>query len=106
VTLEYYLYPQEEFSDEMARITFEILSLYTSRFGSRGANVYRYATVGPLNAPYPGGENKGGANFVSAWAAKQLVGAEAGAKIRRQYSEGVVRSLASEGEGTAPAKRE
>ncbi len=155
VTLEYYLYPEEEFSDEMARITFEILSLYTSSFGSRGANVYRYATVGPVNSPYPSGENKGatnfvtdfaarefaaespegslayfrlmshelyhkwnlgdvtwaddrlfewfgegGANLVSAWAAEQIIGPEAGAMIRRQYSEGVVRSACQELEAT------
>jgi len=147
VTLEYYLYPQEEFDDEMARITFEILSLYTGSFGSRGADIYRYATVGPVNASFPSGENKGatnfvtdfaarefdaespdgllsyfrlmshelyhkwnlgdvtwadsrlfewfgegGANFVSAWAAERIVGLDAGAKIRRRYSEGVVRS--------------
>jgi hypothetical protein len=147
VTLEYFLYRQEEFDDEMAQITFDILSLYTRYFGSRGANVYRYATVGPVNAPYPSGENKGatnfvtdfaarefdadspdgllsyfrlmshelyhkwnlgdvtwadvrlfewfgegGANFVSAWAAERIVGLDAGATIRRRYSEGVVRS--------------
>jgi len=147
VTLEYYLYPQEEFDDEMAQITFEILSLYTRNFGSRGENIYRYATVGPVNATFASGENKGatnfvtdfaarefdanspeaslayfrlmshelyhkwnlgdvtwvdgrffewfgegGANFVSAWAAEEIVGSEAGAMIRRRYADRVARS--------------
>jgi len=147
VTLEYYLYPHEEFDDEMARITFEILSLYTRYFGGLGASVYRYATVGPVNASFPSGENKGatnfvtdyaarefdgdsqdsllayfrlmshelyhtwnlggltwadsrlfewfgegGANFVSAWAAERILGPDAGAKLRRRYSERVVSS--------------
>jgi hypothetical protein len=147
VTLEYYLYPQESFADEMAQMTFEILDLYTRHFGSRGTSVYRYATVGPVNAPFPSGENKGatnfvtdfaarefaagspsgrlayfrlmshelyhewnlgdvtwvdsrlsewfgegGANFVSACAAEQILGLEAGAEFRRQYRANVVSS--------------
>ncbi len=147
VTLEYYLYPQENFAEEMAEMTFDILSLYTSRFGARGPSVYRYATVGPVNASFSSGENKGGtnfvtdfaarefaagtpqgrldyfrlmshelyhkwnlgdvawvdsrlsewfgeggSNFVSAWAAEQILGPEAGAEFRRQYRANVVRS--------------
>jgi len=147
ITLEYYLYPQENFAEEMAEMTFEILSLYTIRFGARGTSVYRYATVGPVNATYSSGENKGatnfvtdfaarefaagsasgqldyfrlmshelyhkwnlgdvtwvdshlyewfgegGANFVSAWAAEQILGLEAGAEFRRQYRSNVALS--------------
>ncbi len=147
VTLEYYLYPEENFDDQMAEMTFEILNLYTDCFGASGTGVYRYATVGPMNATYPGGENKGatnfvtdhaarefaagsesgrlnyfmlmshelyhkwnlndvswvdsrlyewfgegGANFVSAWAAEQILGLEAGAEFRRHYRAHVARS--------------
>jgi len=147
VSLEYYLYPEEDFADEMAEMTFEILSLYTTSFGASGTNVYRYATVGPVNAPFSSGENKGatnfvtdfaarefaagsasgrldyfklmshelyhkwnlgavnwadsrlyewfgegGANFVSAWAAEQILGLEAGADFRRRYRANVARS--------------
>jgi hypothetical protein len=147
VTLEYYLYPQEDFADEMAEMTFEILSLYTRSFGASGTNVYRYATVGAVNTSYTSGENKGatnfvtdfaarefaagspdgrlnyfrlmshelyhkwnlndvswvdsrlyewfgegGANFVSAWAAEQILGLDAGAEFRRVYRANVARS--------------
>ena len=147
VTLEYYLYPQENFTDEMAEMTFEILSLYTKGFGASGVSVYRYATVGAVNTSYSSGENKGatnfvtdfaarefatgspdgrlnyfrlmshelyhkwnlndvswvdsrlyewfgegGANFVSAWAAEQILGLEAGAEFRRVYRANVARS--------------
>jgi hypothetical protein len=72
VTLEYYLYPQEDFDDAMAEMTFAILDLYTSSFGASGVGVYRYATVGPVNAPYPSGENKGATNFVTDYAAREF----------------------------------
>lgn len=65
ITVEYYLYPEEVFSEEMADNTFKTVDLYFKYFGDNGTNIYKFATVGEKGAQNLGGENKGNTMYFS-----------------------------------------
>jgi hypothetical protein len=71
LTLEYYLYAGQPFSDEMAAISAQIIQLYTSTFGNIGAHTYRFGTVGPRNSHLPAWENKGNAIYFTDLATRE-----------------------------------
>ena len=62
--VEFYLYPQQKYTEEMIDYTFKVVDLYFNVFGYNGTNTYRFGTVGKINATRPGGENKGNAIYL------------------------------------------
>jgi len=63
--LEYYIYPDQQITEEMVDFTFRVIDLYSNIFGHNGTKEYRFATVGKVNSMKSGGENKGNAIFLT-----------------------------------------
>ena len=49
VAVEFYLYPQQKYTEEMIDYTFEVVDLYFNVFGNNGTNTYRFGIVGNLS---------------------------------------------------------
>lgn len=63
--LEYYLYPDQQVTEEMMDTTFRVIDLYSKTFGDNGTREYRFGTVGKAKSWKMGGENKGNAIFLT-----------------------------------------
>ncbi len=72
IKVEYYLYPEEEFKDEMAATTFEVVKLFYDYFGDNGTRVYKFATVGERGSQNLSGENKGDTMYFTSYATKNF----------------------------------
>ncbi|NIM58466.1 MAG: hypothetical protein GTO16_05920 [Candidatus Aminicenantes bacterium] len=72
IKVEYYLYPEEEFNDEMAKNTFEVVKLFYDYFGDNGTRVYKFATVGETGSQNLSGENKGDTMYFTSYATKNF----------------------------------
>jgi len=72
IKVEYYLYPEEEFNDEMATNTFEVVKLFYEYFGDNGTKVYKFATVGETGSQNLSGENKGNTMYFTSYATKNF----------------------------------
>jgi len=68
--LEYYLYPDQQVTEEMIDTTFRVIDLYSKTFGDNGTREYRFGTVGKAKSRNLGGENKGNAIFLTDYATR------------------------------------
>ncbi|NIO49575.1 MAG: hypothetical protein GTN73_09115 [Candidatus Aminicenantes bacterium] len=82
IKVEYYLYPEEEFNDEMAKNTFEVVKLFYDYFGDNGTKVYKFATVGETGSQNLSGENKANTMYFTSYATKNF---NAGSDGRLDY---------------------
>ena len=78
VAVEFYLYPQQKYTEEMIDYTFKVVDLYFNVFGYNGTNTYRFGTVGKINSTRPGGENKGNAIYLPDLVTKNYFESEEG----------------------------
>jgi hypothetical protein len=68
--LEYYLYPDQQVTEEMIDTTFRVIDLYSKTFGDNGTREYRFGTVGKAKSRNLRGENKGNAIFLTDYATR------------------------------------
>ena len=65
VTFEYYLYPGQNFVNEMIDIPAQFVQLYTSTFGDIETDVYRFGNIGAIDSKILSLENKGNVVYLS-----------------------------------------
>jgi hypothetical protein len=65
LTFEYYLYPGQNFVNEMIDIPAQFVQLYTSTFGDIGTDVYRLGNIGAIDSKILSLENKGNVVYLS-----------------------------------------
>lgn len=65
LTFEYYLYPGQNFVDEMIDIPAQFVQLYTSTFGDIGTEVYRFGNIGAIDSKILSLENKSNVIYLS-----------------------------------------
>lgn len=85
VAVEFYLYPQQKYTEEMIDYTFEVVDLYFNVFGNNRTSTYRFGTVGKIDATHPGGESKGNAIYLPDLVTKKYIESEEGKGIFKFY---------------------
>ncbi len=79
------MYPRQKYREEMIDYTFKVVDLYLNVFGNNGTSIYRFGTVGKINATRSGGENKGNAIYLPDLVTKNYIESEEGKGIFKFY---------------------